>query len=239
MIVFPMMGMSRRFRDAGYDRPKYMLPLPGGTCFDRSVAGFLGAFDGPSLTFVMRADHDTPDFVRSRLAVLGVDGARLIVLDEATAGQAETVERALDGAANTEDTDLFVFNIDTFRPCFTPLPPAKRGDGYLETFVGEGENWSFVEDDGRGARRVRRTSEKVPISDLCCTGLYHFARGADFRMALARERAVGTAGELYVAPLYNHLVAAGRDIRYSVIERQAVTFCGVPQEYEALLPRRA
>ncbi len=74
-----MVGMSRRFRDAGYDRPKYMLPLAGATCFDWSVMGFRDAF--AEMTFVMRGDFDTPDFVRQRLAALGVTHARLVVLD--------------------------------------------------------------------------------------------------------------------------------------------------------------
>ena len=31
MIVFPMAGLSSRFTKAGYDRPKWMLPLAGVT----------------------------------------------------------------------------------------------------------------------------------------------------------------------------------------------------------------
>ena len=234
MIVFPMVGMSRRFREAGYDRPKYMLPLAGGTCFDYSVMGFLPAFRGEDLTFVMRADFDTPDFVRQRLAALGIEGARLVVLDEMTKGQAETVERGLEGVDDAGPDGLFIFNIDTFRPGFQLPPREARGDGYLETFIGSGDNWSFVEDDGSGQQRARRTTEKVPISNLCCTGLYQFARIDDFRIALDAERAAPSTNELYVAPTYNHLIAKGRDIRYTVVGLEGVVFCGVPSEYEAL-----
>lgn len=234
MILFPMVGMSRRFRDAGYDRPKYMLPLGGATCFDFSVMGFRAAFGPGAMTFVMRAADETPAFVAQRLAALGVTNARLVVLDALTAGQAETVERGLDGVADAGEDGLFVFNIDTFRPGYAMPSPTARGDGYLETFRGTGDNWSFVEDDGSAGHRVARTTEKIPISDLCCTGLYQFAQIADFRFALDRERAAPSSGELYVAPIYNHLIAAGRDIRYSVVDRADVIFCGIPAEYEAL-----
>jgi hypothetical protein len=234
MIVFPMVGISRRFRDAGYDRPKYMLPLSDSTCFDHSVMGFLRALGDTPPTFVMRPDFDTPAFVRQRLDALGVADARLVVLDEMTSGQAETVERGLDGIDDAGSDGLLIFNIDTFRPGFAMPPPDARGDGYLETFVGSGDNWSFVQDDGSGRNRAARTAEKVPISDLCCTGLYHFARLDDFRSAMATERAKPSSEELYVAPIYNHLIAAGRDIRYTMVDRNAVVFCGVPSEYEAL-----
>ena len=79
------------------------------------------------------------------------------------------------------------------------------------------------------------TAEKRPISDLCCTGLYHFARAGDFRAALAAERAAPQAPELYVAPLYNHLIAAGARIGWRLIAGSEVVFCGTPDEYEALL----
>jgi hypothetical protein len=234
MILFPMVGMSRRFREAGYERPKYMLPLGGATCFDFSVMGFRGVFGPGAMTFVMRDAFDTRTFVEQRLAALEIKDARLVVLDAVTGGQAETVEHGLDGIQDAGDHGLFIFNIDTFRPDFRLLAPTERGDGYLETFRGTGTNWSFVEDDGSGQRRAARTTEKVPISDLCCTGLYHFTQIADFRFALDCERKAPSSGELYVAPIYNHLIAAGRDIRYKVIERDEVIFCGVPAEYEDL-----
>ena len=42
------------------------------------------------------------------------------------------------------------------------------------------------------------------------------------------------AGELYVAPLYNDLIERGLDVRFSVIPREEVVFCGVPAEYDAV-----
>jgi dTDP-glucose pyrophosphorylase len=78
------------------------------------------------------------------------------------------------------------------------------------------------------------TAEKRPISDLCCTGLYHFEQASDFLMALSKERAAPSMNELYVAPLYNHLIRAGRRIGYRLIAREDVVFCGTPEEYRAL-----
>jgi len=47
------------------------------------------------------------------------------------------------------------------------------------------------------------------------------------------ERLQGS--ELYVAPLYNTLIAAGADIRFHRIAHEAVVFCSVPEEYDAFL----
>ena len=112
-------------------------------------------------------------------------------------------------------------------------------DGYLDVFHGEGDRWSFARAAGADTDRVIETAEKVRISELCSTGLYHFACAADFRDAFeaeaARLAAAERPGELYVAPLYNHLIAAGRDVRYRLLPESGVVFFGTPDEYRALI----
>jgi dTDP-glucose pyrophosphorylase len=104
----------------------------------------------------------------------------------------------------------------------------------LEVFAGEGANWSYVRPSDTDERLVAETAEKRAISNLCCTGLYHFRR-EDFLWALAAERAQPQATELYVAPIYNHLIRRGARVGYEVIGRDEVIFCGTPAEYEQLL----
>jgi hypothetical protein len=234
MIVIPMAGESRRFAQAGYGRPKYELPLGGRSVFDHAVGGFAEVFDALPFLFVVREGAQA--FVTEACARLGVADARIVALDAPTAGQAETVERGLDAAGIADDASLNIFNIDTFRPgfAFPGADWAAESDGWLEVFRGAGANWSYVRPADGPEPRVLETAEKRPISDLCCTGLYHFRRAGDFRAALARERAAPSMAELYVAPLYNHLIGEGRRIHYRLIGRDAVIFCGVPAEYEAL-----
>jgi hypothetical protein len=233
-----MAGLSRRFAEAGYTLPKYMLKARGRTLFAHAVGGFSAYFPSLPFLFVCRDVAGTPDFVRAQCAELGVREVRLAVLDRPTAGQAETVRLGLALAGVEEATPLTIFNIDTFRPGFRfpeEFPP-DRVDGYLEVFRGEGANWSYVAPSPAGEWKVERTTEKVPISDLCCTGLYHFASAARFEDAYVGTYKTGagtTATEEYVAPVYNRLIASGRDIRYRLIGRDEVIFCGVPEEYDA------
>ena len=232
MIVIPMAGRSSRFTAAGYDRPKYELPMGSGTVFTHAVGGFSAyAADTPFL-FIASAALAPADFIACEAKALGIRDWRLVELDQPTAGQAETVERGLDAMGANDAAPLTIFNIDTFRPGFRH-PDADwmtTAGGYLEVFRGEGANWSYVR-TAPGSDRVIETAEKRPISDLCCTGLYHFARAGDFRHALAAERAAGGWSELYVAPLYNHLIAEGADIRHRMIGPDEIIFCGVPDEY--------
>lgn len=240
MIVIPMAGQSLRFHEAGYPRPKYELPLQGESLFARCLRSFERYFAGERFVFVARRDLDAEPFVAAECARLGIAAYHTVLLDRATAGQAETVLLGLRAAGCCGNESLLVFNIDTIRPGYAFPAEAEHADGYLEVMRAPGDHWSFVRPAAAFTRRVAETTEKQRISDLCCTGLYQFARAADFIDACAaalraselyRER----WGELYVAPLYNILLRAGRRIVYVEVPRDAVQCAGTPAEYEALL----
>lgn len=256
MIVFPMAGVSRRFTQAGYDRPKYRLEAHGRSLFRHAVESFRALFAEDSFLFVCRDETGTRDFVRDECRAMGVENVKLVELQATTRGQAETVALGLDGIACPDGEPILIFNIDTFRPGFVWPGDVDRGsaDGYLEVFEGSGPQWSYVRPVGLTSNgptsngptsndpisnRAAETAEKREISSLCCTGLYWFRTAGLFRAAYAEQLTQGLdraqAGELYVAPLYNFLIDRGADIRYHLIPRDEVIFCGVPQEYEDFL----
>jgi len=245
MIVLPMAGLSSRFIKAGYRAPKYMLELGGRSVFTHALTSFEAFFDTEQFLIICRNTAGTPAFVCTECAAAGLAPGRLklVVLDAETSGQAETVALGLDRAGSGDGERLTIFNIDTFRPGFRhpdAFDPAMV-DGYVEVFRAPGEHWSFVRPDPSdpGVCRAIEVAEKVRISDLCSTGLYHFRTVGLFRALYAgiaaQDPATLQGGERYIAPLYNTAIREGRDIRYSLIPKGAVAFCGTPAEYEALL----
>ena len=250
MIVIPMAGLSRRFRDAGYAQPKYRLDLHGRTLFTHAVDSFKAYAATEPFLFIAREepgaqsgqdgrqDGGVAAFIASELAALGVASARTVVLPDPTLGQADTVRLGLLQAGIDGATPITIFNIDTFRPGFR-YPAAGwmgRADGYLEVMPGSDPGFSYVlpvqgDTDGRAAL----TAEKVVISNLASTGLYWFRRAGDFLHAMQNDASAAQAhGELYVAPLYNALIARGLDIRYQAVPAEDVIFCGTPAQYHAL-----
>ena len=237
MIVIPMAGLSSRFTKAGYSMPKYALPLRDATVFDYSLASFRDVFDSEEFLFVARREEGVEAFLRNHLGCLGVESYSIVLLDEVTRGQADSVMIGLDRASVQEDEPLTIFNIDTFL-----LAPYRSHDyissvsaGILQVFRGTGDQWSFVEPAVGQNFTVVRTAEKTPISDLCCTGLYYFESVSLFRDAFDAELGSLQAHELFVAPMYNYLIASGKSVTYIEVPTNDVVFCGVPLEYEALL----
>lgn len=229
-----MAGLSSRFFKAGYTLPKYMLEAHGESLFDHSVKSFQKYFDTHKFVFIVRDVYGTTSFVQQRAAELGIKDYDVVALNKETRGQAETVTLGL-ASYRTSNEAITVFNIDTFRPGFRYPALDEMGDGYLEVFRGRGDNWSFVRPISNDSSLVNLTTEKNPISDLCCTGLYHFKNiqdyfaAYDYYLSLPREQ--WEKGELYVAPIYNYLIGSGKNIHYNLISKEDVIFCGTPDEY--------
>lgn len=236
MFVFPMLGRSSRFFDAGYTVPKYKLPLgeEGQIVFDHVLGSFRSYFDTDLFVLLCRADtHDLP-FLIERMHALGVRRFEVIEHAGETGGQAESVELSLPCA--TDEEELFIFNIDTILYEFEKDPARGKVAGYLEVFRGDGNHWSFVEPSTDRHGHVVRVVEKERISDLCSNGLYYFATVRTFANALNayRQKHLAVAGELYVAPLYNELIELGQLVSYKQVSASKIGFCGVPDEYVEL-----
>jgi len=137
MIVIPMAGLSSRFFDAGYDKPKYMLEAHVECLFDHAINSFKNYFTSEKFLFISRDLYGTPEFIRNRIHALGIKDYHIAVLNGPTRGQAETVMLGLDEC--DDGSAITVFNIDTFRPGFEFPIFDQSIDGYLEVFKGEGK----------------------------------------------------------------------------------------------------
>ncbi|MDE9461684.1 glycosyltransferase family 2 protein [Xenorhabdus bovienii] len=237
MIIIPMAGLSSRFFSAGFDKPKYMLDAHGKTLFEHSVLSFSNYFESKKFVFIIRDIYDTVQFVTHKVKQLGIEDYYIHVLKDETRGQAETVALALKSLESQHvnlDKSITIFNIDTFRPNFIYPKNKLDVDGYLEVFVGNGNNWSYIKPYDK-SEFVELTTEKVPVSNLCSTGLYHFSKIADyvdaFEFMAKLDPQEWTNNELYIAPMYNYLIKKGKKIKFNIIERENAIFCGTPDEY--------
>lgn len=239
MIVIPMAGLSKRFADAGYKKSKYMLIVGGQSVFAHVMKSFEAYFASEYFLFICRDEPGTISFVADECRRLNIENGRLVTLKEPTRGQAETVALGLEQAEVGLGLPITIFNIDTIRPHFR-FPPSDvlAGlDGYMEVFKGQGDHWSFALTKSQDDMSVLQTAEKKRISDLCSTGLYDFRRAGDFLSAYEEEskkpKEELQGQELYIAPLYNHLILRGRKILAVEIPPEHMIPCGTPDDFES------
>ncbi len=234
-VVITMAGLGSRFREAGYDVPKYMIDAKGKTLFEWSMLSLrdvLKKADRCIFVALRDGNADVDGFVRSKCETMGIRNYKLVLLDELTDGQATT---AMSVSSLWDDShSLLIFNIDTYVEPGEIVPDDFRGDGFIPCFKAPGNHWSFVRLDDSG--RAVEIKEKERISDNCTIGAYYFRTCGLFRR-LYETYYGGTKSkaEKYVAPLYNHLLEEGGDIYISIIDSSKVHVLGTPAELDVFL----
>lgn len=232
-IIITMAGFGRRFLDAGYNKPKYMIEVHGRSLFQWSMLSLVNFMRQTHFTFVVRKADDAAEFIVSEF--LSLDLARSMGLcvreiEAPTDGQATT---ALVGEVFDPSAPMLIYNIDTFvHPDALPAD-AMRGDGWIPCFPGEGDAWSFAAADADG--RVSEVREKQRISPHATVGLYGFGSFDLYERTYRRHYADKSQlemGEAYVAPMYNTLIAEGGEVFIHHVPKDAVIPLGTPAEVE-------
>ena len=231
-IIITMAGFGTRFRDAGYDCPKYMIEARGRSLFDWSVGSLADyARSGSPFVFIVRRADAAKGFIEARSEALGITSSSIIELDAPTDGQATTARLALDSVAS--DAPFAIFNIDTaIDPSFL-ASDRPYGDGFIPCFDGPGTGWSFVRIDETG--RAVEIREKKRISNHATIGFYWFRSAALYAEVYDRYYRDGERLEMnerYVAPLYNQMVEDGLDVRIDSLPVEAVRPIGTPAELQ-------
>lgn len=233
-----MAGLGKRFRDAGYDCPKYQINAHGRTLFVwsmLSLRSFIQA--GAKFTFVVRREDDASAFIYQECKAVGIVSAKVVEIDELTDGQATSA--ILGGEVlDTPDEPFLVYNIDTFvHPDALPAD-AVRGEGWVPCFPGKGDGWSFAaaEPDGR----ITDMREKVRISPHATIGLYWFSSYRLYKQVYHdyySDPARMEKGEKYIAPMYRQMIQAGSEVFLHEVAYDAVIPLGTPAEVDAFLLR--
>ncbi|MDC0117472.1 hypothetical protein OAI16_06230 [Flavobacteriaceae bacterium] len=232
-IIIPMAGLSQRFINEGYTLPKYMLYIGNRSMFNLSVSSFKKYFKSAVFIFIARDIFESERFIKSECHLMGIKNFKIVIIDYTTKGQAETVYIGINKVEIPKKENIFIFNIDTIRLNFSLPSNISVQDGYLEVFEGSGKNWSYAEPLDNISRRVKRTAEKVEISNLCSTGLYFFKSKKYFCEVYEKEK--DSVVELYIAPLYNSMISNDKKIFYHLIQKEDVIFTGTPNEYIDLI----
>ncbi|MCR4924042.1 MAG: glycosyltransferase family 2 protein [Lachnospiraceae bacterium] len=234
-IVITMAGLGQRFRDAGYNKPKYMIDALGKTLFEWSMDS-LYAFrrEEDVYSFIVRKEDNAGKFLSESCKKLGIKKHRIVELLEPTDGQATTA--MLASKFWKKEDELLIYNIDTYVEAFEMTPESIRGDGFIPCFFAKGDHWSFVKLDEEG--RATEVREKERISDNCTLGAYYFKSCRLYEEMYEeyyKDPDKLEKGEKYVAPLYNHMIAKGMKVYISDIDSNKVHVLGTPKELQVFI----
>lgn len=238
-IVITMAGRGSRFRDAGYSLPKYEVEVGGRTLFEWSLLSLNQFFQRKHrLIFVLLAELKAEEFVRNACAAIGLKPSAIVQLPTVTDGQATSALAANDDWCT--DDPLLIYNIDTFvePQSLSPADIPQEAHGWVPCFQAQGDHWSFIRlaDDSEWAVEV---AEKRRISPNATVGLYWFSSAGLYQELYRKHFKSGEgeeAGERYIAPIYNSLIAQGGRLGISLVDQYLVHPLGTPHEVNAFRP---
>jgi NDP-sugar pyrophosphorylase family protein len=232
-IVVPMAGNGARFVAERYDVPKPLIEVePGRRMIDYVIAS-LSDIGPHHFYFVCRSAHVEAYDLKHHFAAR-TEAFTIVEAPGPTRGPASSALLAaphLDG-----DGDLLIAYSDGFLAIdmrrFIERCRASGADGVIPTYPSVNPAYSYARIDPSG--RILETAEKRRISPSALAGQYYFRRGRDFiaaaRRMIALERTA--AGEFFVAPVYNELIADGATVLAHPIPPAADIDLGTPADLE-------
>jgi NDP-sugar pyrophosphorylase family protein len=230
-IVVPMLGRGSSFIQAGITTPKPLVQVHNRSIFAWSMSAISDFDVEQDGIFIVLRSHVKEHALDKEIRQVVGSKVNIVVVDQIPDGAAKTVLLAKKEIDN--DEELMIYNTDQFfRPHIKKFleEQDKEVDGVIPIFPATHPKWSYVETDENN--RVVQTAEKQAISNKATVGLYYFKTGHDFVWAaeqmIGKQLAVGS--EYYVCPVYNELIAAGKNIiAYPVKEMWSL---GTPEDVE-------
>lgn len=233
-----MAGAGSRFAKAGYALPKPLIDVAGSPMIEWVVNNLRPS--GPCrFVFLAQRSHIEEYELSERLSALA-ENVVVVPIDGMTEGAAQTLLFARDVISHEDpvliaNSDQYVdADIDDF------LAEATQHDGLIMTMTADDPKWSFVTLNEQ--HQVLSVVEKVVVSNEATVGIYYFARWGDFVSGADAMISDGetSAGEYYVAPVYNRLIAHEQNIGIFNIgsERDGMYGLGIPEDLEWFLTNR-
>lgn len=228
-IVIPMAGNGSRFRQAGYQDPKPMIPVLGQPMIELVVQNL--DLDG-QYTFLVQSAHYREYDLGTKLRHIA-PGCNIVCVDAVTQGAACTTLLASQYIDN--DQPLVIANSDQFVEWDSSACLAKFGKHHagIVTFQSTESKWSYASLDALGY--VNQVAEKQVISEHATVGIYYWHQGQDYVKYAQQmiDRNIRVNNEFYVAPVFNEAIQDGRKIITADVDR--MWGLGTPEDLEYFL----
>ena len=219
-VVIPMSGMSRRFMDAGYTIPKYLLEIDGKTVIEHIID--LYPKDTEFVCILNRKHHDETDVAGLLLHKLP-EGSSIKVIDPHKLGPVHSVLQAL---SDIDDEEQVIVNYCDFSmnwdyDDFVSHVTDTDCDGSVISYTGfhphmlGSDNYAFCR-LREGSFQIEEIREKQPFTDnkmseYASTGTYYFKKGKYIKYYFQKliDNDININGEYYVSLVYNLMIEDG------------------------------
>lgn len=223
-LILTMAGKYSRFKDAGLNIPKYLLPWGYGTILSEIIAGFHVNSIQEIYIVMNKADEPYLPHVKAIMENGGMSSKNILMIDD-NSGQAETASQGINHfISEIQGEPLIIHNIDTIlkeRDYSQVARELKEFSGYIDVFKSNNHEYSYVLSEGG---YVKAIAEKVLISQTATSGLYGFAYPEIYMH--------NYIGQTYISDVYKKMIKGNYQVKISPVYTEKNTIVlGTPKEY--------
>jgi dTDP-glucose pyrophosphorylase len=232
-IIMGLCGEGRRFKQAGYALPKFLIPYNGAPMIYHAME----TLNIPGKRHIVVKEEHLLKFKFLEKMLLGL-ADELIVCRKTTQGAAESLLLSKKYISDHHlpfislNCDQYMnWNPNNFLKQLTETPEAS----YIITYKETSPKCSYVKKDATG--RVLEVREKKVISDDATIGVYHWAHTSDFFIDAEKMIAdkVTENDEYYVGPVYNYSIARKLVVKNYEISADEFWPVGTPDDLHFFL----
>jgi NDP-sugar pyrophosphorylase family protein len=228
-----MVGLGKRFFDAGYLDPKPLIKIEEKTIVQHAIDSL--GIEGQYI-FVIRKSNFS-DKLKDVLYNTKPDSI-IIEIDYLTDGTVSSILLAKEFIDN--DTELITTNCDQRTiwdsNLFLNSCRRKNLDGCVATYpydniiVGEKSPYSFIKTDENNLGLL--LDEKTAISNLALCGIHYWRKGSYFVNSAVEllKNNDRVNNEFYVSKTYNYLIKKGMNIGYHSLNKGEFYSLGTPED---------
>jgi len=232
-IVIPMAGHGSRFKTAGFELPKPLIPIHSKSLI-QCVVENIKPECSHRFIFICLEQH-LKEYKLADTLRCSATNCEIIGVNQVTQGSACTVllaKRFIDNADELmiANSDQYVeTNINDY------LATLYGNDGLIMTMTASHPKWSYIKYDEN--KHITLIREKEVISDEATVGIYNFRKGSDFVRYAEQmiKKNIRVNSEFYVAPAYNEMIEAGKSITFYNVgsELNGMYGLGTPEDLAA------
>jgi NDP-sugar pyrophosphorylase family protein len=241
-IIIPMSGIGRRFIDAGYDKPKYLIDIDNKPIIEH----FINLFPNESnFSFIVNNEHIENTNIKNILNNLCPHSKIYSVPINNRKGPVHAVSQIFDNIDDDKEVIVSYCDYGTYWNYNNFILDARKNnaDGSIACYKGfhphmlGSDNYAFLKETENGSMWMREIKEKEPFTDnkmeeYASNGTYYFKNGSLLKkyFSLLMERNIHINNEYYVSMVYNLLVENNLSVK--IFEIENMLQWGTPYDFE-------
>lgn len=224
-VLIPCAGQSQRFKDAGYDQPKALLPVHTNT----GASVLMARFASSNVDVSFQRLYGVHPFDVNVFQPLLHDDAKLIAATHCTFGQSGTIYDLL--LACDPEESVLVLNCDVFHDldigAFIMQVHNDGDDCRVSVIHTNGPFYSYIDNYPSFQFAV----EKIVISQYALSGMYYFKKSKFISAAIEQQFQINDQinGEFYLSEALHQL--DGSKVA-SLYDRANIHDLGTPELYQ-------